>query len=679
MDINTNIQYLKGVGGKRAELFNKLGIYTVDALLHFYPRAYEDWSAVVPIKEAPIGENCSVRARVSYEPTKTRSKGGMFYYTTTVTDGVGLMNIIIFNNKYAAAKLQEGEEFIFWGKVSIGSRGERQMLSPLIETVTTGERIRPVYKLTQGLTQKVVENAVNNALKEFVPTLEETLPKTIRSKYKLCNLGYAMSNIHNPSSSEALKLARERLIFEELFILQLGLMRLKGREKRTSACVVANDFSEEFYKGLPFTPTNAQKRAVSEAVADMQKNVPMARLVQGDVGSGKTLVAATLVYNTAKNNMQSAFMAPTEILALQHFKTMHKFFEDSDIKVEVLTGSTPASRKKEIKKALADGEIDLIIGTHALIQDDVLFKSLALVITDEQHRFGVKQRSALAEKGNNPHTLVMSATPIPRTLALMIYGDLDVSVLDELPPGRQPIETYSVTSKLHDRVYNYIRKHLDEGRQGYIVCPLVEEGETELIPAVEYSEQLQKKEFRGYRVGLLHGKMKPSEKEQVMQEFSEGKIQILVSTTVVEVGVDVPNAVIMVIENAERFGLSQLHQLRGRVGRGKYKSTCILISDAQNEQARTRLKAMCDTCDGFKIADEDLKLRGPGDFFGARQHGLPELKIADMLNDMQILNSAQQAAKSILKSDEKLEKSENISIKKSVEKLFSTVGEAGLN
>ena len=663
MDINTDIRYLKGVGGKRAELFNRLGINTVDALLRFYPRAYEDWSTCVPIMKAQIGENCCVKATVSYDPTMTRARSGLCFFSTMVTDGQGLLNVTIFNNKYAAAKLKQGEEFIFCGKISVGKHGEKQMLSPLIEPAQTGSRIRPIYKLTQGLTQKTVENTVSNALLQFAPTLDETLPKAVRNKYKLCNIGYALTNIHAPQSNEALALAKNRLIFEELFTLQLGLMMMKNRGKRSNANRATEDFSQEFFASLPFEPTNAQKRAVKEAVGDMMSDEPMARLVQGDVGSGKTAVAAAVIYNAAKNGMQSAMMAPTEILAAQHCKSLAGMFENSGITVELLSGSLSASEKQAVKKRLAEGEIDLIVGTHALIQNDVELKNLGLVVTDEQHRFGVMQRSALADKGNNTHTLVMSATPIPRTLALMIYGDLDVSVLDELPPGRQKVETYAVNTSYHDRAYAYVREHLDEGR---------------LTPASEYSQKLSKNELKGYTVGLLHGKMKPSEKDSVMADFAQGKIQALVSTTVIEVGVDVPNAVIMVIENAERFGLSQLHQLRGRVGRGQYKSTCILISDAQNETAVSRLKTMCKTNDGFKIADEDLKLRGPGDFFGSRQHGLPELKIASMLDNMDILSMSQRAAKALLKSDPELKKPDNLCAKRAVEKLFSNVGESGL-
>lgn len=676
--IQTDIRFLKGVGEKRAGLFHRLGVDSIDALLHFYPRAYEDWSKTVSIADAPFGEPCCVKAIVSHTPSRHLIRKGLTLYKTTVTDGVSLMQITFFNNPYAAERLREGETCLFFGRVG-GKPGRREMAAPLVEPAQTGERIRPIYPQTQGLSSRIIEGCVAHALSMRQDTLDDPLPDALRQKQGLCHLRFAIENIHFPADEEALKRARGRLVFEELLTLQLGLLRLKARARKQTAVRAAQDFSRDFFALLPFAPTGAQRRAVSECLRDMRSAVPMSRLLQGDVGSGKTAVAAALIHTAAKNGLQCALMAPTGILAEQHFHTLEKLLAPAGLHCALLTGATGAAEKKEIKTLLANGEIDLVVGTHALIQTDVAFRRLGLVVTDEQHRFGVGQRAALADKGDNPHLLVMSATPIPRTLALMIYGDLDISILDELPPGRQKIKTYAVESRLHQRVYAYLKKHLDQGLQAYIVCPLVEEGETELTAAREYAEKLQNGPFRGYRLGLLHGRMKPKEKEDTMRRFAANELQLLVSTTVVEVGVDVPNAVVMVIENAERFGLSQLHQLRGRVGRGMHPSTCILISDAQNEQAKERLQTMCNTTDGFRIADADLKMRGPGDFFGARQHGLPALKIANMVTDMEALQQAQQTARGVLKADPSLTKAENKGLREAVDRLFQTVGETGLN
>lgn len=670
MTQDIQIKFLKGVGEKRAKQFNKLGVYSIDALLHFYPRAYEDWSKIVSINNAPFDQKCCVKATVTYNPTSRRARSGIMLFETLVTDGTGLMQILIFNNKYAAQKLKEGEEYLFFGKVD-EDRGRRTMNSPEIETVHGGKRIRPIYKKTQGMTSKYIETSVANALRTYGSVIVDNLPQYIREEYDLYSLKQALTQIHFPTDPESLQKAKDRLIFEELLLLQIGLLQLKGRNKGKTTAVVTQDFTQEFFSKLPFEPTNAQKKVVAEAIEDMKKDEPMGRLVQGDVGSGKTAVAAAVAYTTAKNGMQTAFMVPTEILAKQHFETMSVFFKDTNISIEILTGSTKTANKREIKENIKSGKADIIIGTHALIQSDVEFKRLGLVITDEQHRFGVSQRATLAEKGDNTNTLVMSATPIPRTLALSIYGDLDISIIDELPKGRQPIETYKINGKIRKRAYNYIKKHLDEGRQGYIICPLVEESETKLASAQEYAQKISKEDFKDYSVGLLHGQMKACEKDEVMNDFASGKIQLLVSTVVVEVGVDVPNAVIMLIENAERFGLSQLHQLRGRVGRGSHKSTCILLSDTQSPETLQRLSVLCKTTDGFKIADEDLKLRGPGDFFGAKQHGLPELKIADMMEDIEVLYTTGELARKILKEDNKLEDLQNLELKKAVEKLFN--------
>ena len=669
MDKNTNIQYLKGVGEKRAKILNKLDIFTVGDLLRFYPRDYMDWSKITSIAGAPFDTNCCVRAIVNHKPRGAKIRKGMTIYKTVATDGESLMNITIFNNKYAAESLEAGEEYLFYGKVS-GNFHRREMSSPLIAPVENGIRIRPIYHQSAGINSKAIEKLVRQAYEARKDYFVDCIPQSLRDKLCLMEINKAIYELHFPTNEDTVSEARRRLIFEELFIFQLGLMKLKGNRKESTPVSIEKDFTDDFIKTLPFTLTGAQERAVRESVQQMTSNFTMNRLLQGDVGSGKTAVAAALIYTVAKNGYQSAFMAPTEILAQQHYKTCLKFFENTDIKIALLTGSVTAAKKREIKAQLKSGEIRLIVGTHALIQNDVEFENLGLVITDEQHRFGVKHRGALSGKGDRPHTLVMSATPIPRTLALMLYGDLDVSILDELPPGRQPIETYAIDTAKRHRAFNYVKKHLDEGRQGYIVCPLVEEGETDLAAAQEYSENISRGFFSGYSVGLLHGKMKPKDKEEVMSKFVSGEIKLLVSTTVIEVGVDVPNSVIMVIENAERFGLSQLHQLRGRIGRGQYKSTCILITDAQNEAAQRRMKVMTSTTDGFKIADEDLKMRGPGDFFGSRQHGLPEMKIA-MLTDTAILNEANRFAREIIIDDPDFIKEENRNLKDAISELFS--------
>jgi len=678
MKLDTDIKFLKGVGQWRAERLKKLGIATVGDLLCFYPRAYEDWSNIISIKNAPFGEICCIKAIVDRKPSEQRIRDGMTIYRTDVTDGESLMQITIFNSKYEADKLIEGEEMLFYGKVT-GNAHFREMTSPSIEKAENGEVIRPIYPQTQGINSKLLETLAARAYEMCSEELTDCIPEALRKKHGLLPYKSAIKNIHFPADNHHLEMARRRLIFEELLILQLGLFRLRGRSREKTNIRILRDFSKDFYSLLPFEPTRAQRRVISEILADMSGELPMSRLLQGDVGSGKTAVAAAVIFCTSKNGYQSALMAPTEILAQQHYKTLSSILNGSGISAALLTGSTKSKEKKEIKSRLSSGEIQLVIGTHALLQEDVQFKSLGLVITDEQHRFGVSQRAALGNKGSNPHTLVMSATPIPRTLALIIYGDLDISVLDEMPPGRKPVATYCVNSSLRIRAYTYVKKHIDKGRQGYIVCPLVEKGETDLASAQVYKEELAQGFFKGYKVGLLHGRMKSSEKEKVMSDFADGEIDLLVSTTVIEVGVDVPNAVIMVIENAEMFGLSQLHQLRGRIGRGEDSSTCILISDAQNSEAMRRLKIMTQTSDGFKIADEDLKLRGPGDFFGSRQHGLPDLRIANMLDDTAILRQTNAAAAEIISSDPDLQTEENKGLNSAISALFKNVHQAGFN
>lgn len=653
-----NIQSLKGVGDKTARLYNKLGICTLDDLIHFYPRKYVDWSKTVSAKEAAQGETVFIKATMITPVKENYVRKGMTLYKCNFSDGESVIHVTVFNNKYLAKSLRTFDEYILCGKIE-RSFTAVFMNAPQIERADKAPGIMPVYHTTEKLHSKAVANLVRSALM-LVGVVEESLDDLIRKKYNLCTLDFAIKQIHFPSDEKNIEIARKRLIFDELLTLQLGLMKLKDKAVKKNNIRLKQNYTEEFYSLLPFEPTGAQKRAVCDCVNDMMSAKVMNRLIQGDVGSGKTAVAGAVIYNVVKNGCQGALMAPTEILAAQHYDSFSKLFSGTNLRVELLTGSTRAAEKRAIKQALADGEIDFIIGTHALIQNDVEFKKLGLVCTDEQHRFGVEQRANLAMKGDNPHLMVMSATPIPRTLGLIIYGDLDISLLDEMPPGRQKIRTDVVTGAYHSRIYKFIRNAVDNGNQAYIVCSLVDEGESDLISAKKYADTLAEKEFSRYSVGLLHGKMKTAEKERVMQAFACNEIQILVSTTVVEVGVDVPNATIMLIENADRFGLSQLHQLRGRVGRGRDKSFCILVSDNKSESSRERLLVMKNTSNGFDIADYDLKNRGPGDFFGKKQHGLPNLKIADMLEDTDTLHRTHICAEEMLRADPRLDGSPEI-------------------
>ncbi len=662
-NFKTDIRFLKGVGEKRAEILSSMGIDTVGALLRFYPRAYEDFSKITPIFDCNYNEKVCVKATIVTEISEQYIRQNMSLYKFVVADESGNMNITIFNNKYLAARLKKGRTYLFLGKLSPLSIIP-SMSSPEIREVGSVE-IEPIYKAMKNIGVLNFKKMVKNAL--MCEMGDDPIPEEILTAYKLLDLKSALSNIHFPKSQEALERAKERLVFEELFVLQLSLNILKRKHKRQSPCVILEDFSGEFEALLPFSLTFAQQNAVKDCISDMQSGRSMNRLIQGDVGSGKTAVAASLIYTMAKNGFQSALMAPTEILAEQHFNSLSSLFADSNIKVCLLTGSLTKSKKLKIKEALKNGEYDISVGTHALLTEDTEFKNLGLVITDEQHRFGVNQRTALSSKGKYPHTLVMSATPIPGTLAMVLYGDLDISIINEYPKGRKPIESYLVSGDKRQRAYNYIKKHIDEGRQGYIVCPLVEESEkSELQSAEEYFKTLAQNEFSSYKLGLLHGKMKPKDKEKVMGAFSKGEIDLLVCTTVVEVGIDVPNAAIMVIENAERFGLSQLHQLRGRIGRGTHQSTCILISDALGTETEARLKILTLNTDGFKIADEDLKLRGPGDFLGNRQHGLPPMRIADIFGDTETLKIAGIAAEKVLKLDPALKAEKNSALRQEV-------------
>lgn len=665
---STDIRFLKGVGEKRAELLRKKGIDTVGALLRFYPRAYLDWQNITPISECHEGENVCVRAEIT-SPVKTVNiRRGMTLYKFSAADDSGVIEVTLFNRKYLAENLREGRSYLFYGKLGYGIT-LRQMSSPEIMPAEY-MGIEPVYAATEGLSSKTIEKIMKNAL-VYTDSMQDAIPDGIRKKNGLCDFKTALKSIHFPLERQALESAKRRLVFEELFVLQTGLLFLKRRRRALAGCTVKENLLDEFKKTLSFKLTGAQERVINECLSDMMSPRPMNRLIQGDVGSGKTAVAAALMYISAGNGFQSALMAPTELLAEQHFKTLCKITENSGIKCALLTGSLTKKQKDEVKAGLKSGEIKVAVGTHALLTDDVEFESLGLVVTDEQHRFGVGQRGRLSSKGNNPHTLVMSATPIPRTLGLIIYGDLDISIIDEYPAGRQKIATYCVDSSYNARVYNYIKKFIAEGRQAYIVCPLVDENEALGIKsASEYYEELSENQFKDYTLGLLHGKMKPKDKESVMRRFAAGEIQLLISTTVIEVGIDVPNAALMVIENAERFGLSQLHQLRGRIGRGEYSSACILISDVKSGDTKRRLDVIKNNTDGFKIADEDLKLRGPGDFLGSRQHGLPDMKIADIFANRETLHSAGKEAEELLRRDPMLHDAENAGLRSEITELF---------
>lgn len=654
-ELSTNVRYIKGIGETRAKALEKLGITTLRDLIGYFPRTYEDRTLTRPIRDLTEGENVCVRAMIAADPTAHRIPGGRTIVRTRAVDETGTLDVVFFNQEYRKNSLHRGEIYIFYGKVE-GQR-RHQMVNPLLEPegrqYLTG-RIMPIYSLTAGISQLMLAQAVRQGLDACRELLPDVLPDEVRREHHLCYINYAYENVHFPDSPEALTQARRRLAFEELFLLTCGLRLLRSRREDVSGPVCRWVSMDSFYNALPFTLTDAQRRAVEDAIGDMTAGRPMNRLCQGDVGSGKTMVAAACIWFAAQSGWQSALMAPTEILAQQHYQGLAPLLENLGIRCALLTGSTTAKTKRSITQQLESGEIDFAIGTHALITGSVAYRDLGLVVTDEQHRFGVAQRAELAAKGDHPHILVMSATPIPRTLALILYGDLDVSIIDQLPPGRQPVQTFAVTGGYHQRVYRFIRKLVGEGRQAYIVCPMVEENDQlpdERKAVTEYAKKLQSEVFPDLKVAFVHGKMKPKEKDAVMAAFAAHETDILVSTTVIEVGVDVPNAAVMVIENAERFGLSQLHQLRGRVGRGKHQSYCILISDNRNEETRQRLKVMTKTTDGFQIAEEDLRLRGPGDFFGARQHGLPGLKVADLGCDTQLLQEARQAAEQLLAQD----------------------------
>lgn len=655
LELQTDIRYLKGVGESRAALYQKLGIETVEDLLYHIPRRYIDLTHPTPLAAAVPGQKCAVRALLAAKGREQRIRRGLSLFKLTAVDGPVTLHITFFNAKYTVEALREGEEYIFYGSVT-GGFYSRQMDSPQVFRPEKAGTLLPVYSLTQGLSNKMVSRQVTEALYRVEQLPDPLEGSGLPQQYGLLSYSQALLAVHFPPDWQAIETGRNRMVFDELLCLSLCFARMREGRHRLHVPPMRMQPLTEYYRALPYELTGAQQRAIAEAMSDMCSGTPMNRLVQGDVGSGKTAVAAALCYFAYRNGAQSTLMAPTEILAQQHYNSLAPLLGSLGMQVALLTGSLSPKKKETLKAALAAGEIDLCIGTHALLTDDTAFANLGLVVTDEQHRFGVQQRAALRQKGRDAHVLVMSATPIPRTLAMIVYGDLEISVIDELPAGRRPIRTYLIDSTIRQRAFGYIKKHLDEGYQAYLVCPAVQSEDEDtaaasLKSAVEYAEELAHGAFGDYRVGLLHGKMRPAQKEKVMAEFAAGEIQLLVATTVVEVGVDVPNAVIMMVENAERFGLSQLHQLRGRVGRGQVQSHCILLSDTENPDTLERLRVLCGTNDGFKIAEEDLKQRGPGDFFGERQHGLPEMKIADLAADSRLLQKAREAADALTERD----------------------------
>ena len=673
--LNTDIRYIKGVGEARAKSLAKLGITDLRSLLSYFPRAYDDRRAYKKIAGLIPGENACVCAVIAGEPKLSRIRKGLDLIKLRAVDETGALELTYFNQSYLKNTFHTGDAYVFFGRAE-GTPSRPQMTNPLFEREGAHQitgRIMPIYPLTAGVSQSMLCKAVEQGLAACVDELPDILPEDVRLVYQLCHTRFAYENIHFPTDDEALSAARRRLAFEELFLLALGLKLLRERRTFVAGKQCKKVDLSPFFTSLPFSLTGAQRRAIGDIARDLTGQRPMNRLVQGDVGSGKTMVAAAAIYMAAKNGLQCALMAPTEILAEQHYRSLAPLLEPLGIPCALLTASTKARERRALNERLRSGELSLVIGTHALLSPDVQYQNLGLVVTDEQHRFGVDQRAALSAKGDDPHLLVMSATPIPRTLALMIYGDLDVSVLDELPPGRQTVDTFAVTESYRARLNGFIRKQVEEGHQVFVVCPKVEdgeEGESKLKSASEHAEELQKL-FPGLTVACVHGRMKPKEKEAVMAAFAAGETDILVSTTVVEVGVDVPNATLMVVENAERFGLSQLHQLRGRVGRGKAKSYCVLVSDTPTEESRERLRVLTRTNNGFEIAQADLELRGPGDFFGSRQHGLPEMHVKDLLGSMDMLHEAQSAAEALCRKDPALAGEELAPLRNRIAELFT--------
>ena len=672
---DTPVRYLKGVGPKTAERFEKLGILTLSDLLCHYPRRYLDFSKPYSIAEAPADTECVVKAEVFAKPGGRILPGGRRMERITAGDDVSSLEITWFNNPYAAQKLELGQEYYFQGIVT-GGMPRRQMVNPQVRTdaQVKSSPFEAVYPQTEGLTSSAIAKCVRQLL-PHAELLPDPLPPEMLKKYRLLSKADAVRAIHCPATEEEAFAARRRLIYEELLVLQLGIGRMKNHGAASTGAPMKKADASPFWESLPFSPTGAQRRAVEEILTDMSGETSMNRLLQGDVGSGKTLVAAAAIWACIRAGYQAALLAPTEILASQHAENLNRLLSPFGMRVALLTGGMKAAARRTTLAAIRDDEADLIVGTHAILSEGVEFARLGLAVVDEQHRFGVRQRGLLAEKAANPHLLVMSATPIPRTLGLLMYGDLDISILDELPPGRKPVKTRCITGKKRADLYGFLDREIDSGRQVYIVCPAIEDAGGSGLNAVKsYYEDIAKAYLPDRRVGLMHGKLKPKEKAEVMDDFKSGRLDALVSTTVIEVGVDVPNATVMVIENAERYGLSALHQLRGRVGRGAAESWCFLVSDNASESVQKRLKFLCSTSDGFAVAQYDLETRGPGDFFGSRQHGLPTLQIADLMNDTRTLHAAQSEAVALLAEDPLLQRPEHALLARQVEQMFDKAG-----
>ena len=672
---DTPVRYLKGVGPKTAERFEKLGILTLSDLLCHYPCRYLDFSKPYSIAEAPADTECVVKAEVFAKPGGRILPGGRRMERITAGDDVSSLEITWFNNPYAAQKLELGQEYYFQGIVT-GGMLRRQMVNPQVRTdaQVKSSPFEAVYPQTEGLTSSAIAKCVRQLL-PHAELLPDPLPSEMLKKYRLLSKADAVRAIHCPATEEEAFAARRRLIYEELLVLQLGIGRMKNHGAASTGAPMKKADASPFWESLPFSPTGAQQRAVEEILTDMSGETSMNRLLQGDVGSGKTLVAAAAIWACIRAGYQAALLAPTEILASQHAENLNRLLSPFGMRVALLTGGMKAAARRTTLAAIRDDEADLIVGTHAILSEGVEFARLGLAVVDEQHRFGVRQRGLLAEKAANPHLLVMSATPIPRTLGLLMYGDLDISILDELPPGRKPVKTRCITGKKRADLYGFLDREIDSGRQVYIVCPAIEDAGGSGLNAVKsYYEDIAKAYLPDRRVGLMHGKLKPKEKAEVMDDFKSGRLDALVSTTVIEVGVDVPNATVIVIENAERYGLSALHQLRGRVGRGAAESWCFLVSDNASESVQKRLKFLCSTSDGFAVAQYDLETRGPGDFFGSRQHGLPTLQIADLMNDTRTLHAAQSEAVALLAEDPLLERPEHALLARQVEQMFDKAG-----